>query len=326
MKISKTPLRVSLFGGGSDFPEFFRQHEGAVIGGAINRFIYCSVVRTLPGISSHKIRLAYGQSERVNSNSEIKHKATAEILNLLGIDESIEITVTADLPARVGLGSSSAFAVGLLNVLQSLRNARSSPQHLADTAIFVERNLLMNSCGWQDQIFSAFGGFNLIRFYKNESYTVESLGISNDELERLSAHLLMYFTGQYRDSSEVEREKFRNLSSSEKSILAIKEHVFKACDILSRGKNYDDLGKLMHETWTQKRSLTPVVSNPHIDNLYRQALAAGATGGKLLGAGSGGMLLLFCPLNRIRDVRREFSALPEIPFAFEQFGSNVSVI
>lgn len=325
MIVSKTPLRVSLFGGGTDFPEYFRSHSGAVIGGCIDKFVYCSLIKTTDGIFEHKVRLAYRQSEYVNNLNELKHRAAAAVLASASITSNVEVSITADLPARVGLGSSSSFTVGLLNASLRFKGNTASPRQLADRAIAIERTELMEHGGWQDQIFAAFGGFNLIRF-KEDQYNVEKVNVSKDCLLELESNLILYFTGIYRDAKAIESDKLKRISETSTQLSKINDHALYAADVITKGTDLGQLGALFHQTWIEKKKLSPLVSNSSIDRIYSTALANGATGGKILGAGAGGFLLLFCPPERSADVRRALSSLVEVKFRFWREGSSVCFI
>ena len=323
MNISKTPLRVSLFGGGSDFPSYFRAFGGAVIGGSIDRFIYCTLIRQDSGLFDYKIRLAYRQSEYVNSLVELKHRSAAAILDHCMLNENVEITITADLPSRVGLGSSSSFTVGLLKVASEFQGISYGPYALAEKAIAIERELLQEPGGWQDQIFAAFGGFNFIRFSQDGSFTVDSLGSQASRLRDLEQHLMLYFTGVSRDAGSVEQAKVDQMSSISDSLTAIKDHAHRALDTFMSDRNLEAIGRLLHETWLTKRSLARSVSTPHVDQMYDRALAAGALGGKLLGAGAGGFLLLFSPLDKVSAVQAAMQPHTQVPFSFVDQGSTL---
>ena len=323
MVLTRTPLRVSLFGGGSDLPSFFADHGGAVLGGAINHYIYCSVVKTFDGICDYRLRLAYRKSEYANRPEAIEHPAARVILAEYAQDRALEITITADLPARIGLGSSSAFSVGLINVLSALNSTALDPTRLATKAISVERGVLKEQGGWQDQIFAAFGGFNFIRFSQDGSFTVETLGSQASRLRDLEQHLMLYFTGVSRDAGMVEQAKVDRMPSISSSLTAIKDHAHRAFDTFMSDRNLEEIGKLLHETWLTKRSLARSVSTPHVDQMYERALAAGALGGKLLGAGAGGFLLLFSPLDKVSAVQAAMQPHTQVPFSFVDQGSTL---
>lgn len=323
MIIAKTPLRVSLFGGGSDIPEFFRQHGGAVLGGAIDKFVYCSLIKTQPKLFDYKVRLAYRKSEYVSALEFLEHKAAAAILRSCGLLENIEVTITADLPARVGLGSSSSFAVGLLNVAYTASGSNLSARALAEKAIEVERGVLSEAGGWQDQIFAAHGGLSLIEFSTSGNYRVSALNISAARRQELESHLYLFFTGLARDASSVERRKIERMERLRGAMSAIRDYALEAADILTADAELSRIGRLLHDSWMLKRELSEDVSSPVIDEMYDEALRAGASGGKLLGAGAGGFLLLFCSPCKVESLRAALRSYTEVPFSFVESGSAI---
>jgi D-glycero-alpha-D-manno-heptose-7-phosphate kinase len=326
MLVSKTPLRVSLFGGGSDIPAFFRDHRGAVFGGAIDKFVYSSLIRTQPGLFDYQIRLAYRQSEYVTDVSQLKHAAAASILKLTGLEENIEVTITADLPARLGLGSSSSFSVGLINLCRSHVGQSQSRDELAHEAIRLERNILSEAGGWQDQIFAAFGGLNLIEFDKDGSFKVNQIILPEQRTEELQSQLFLFFTGLSRDAAVVEQRKIDRLPLISNQLCQMRDSAFAAADLLSQDGDLLALGSLLHESWLLKRSLASEVSNEEIDRMYATALAAGASGGKLLGAGGGGFLLIFCQTKYVARLRDSMARYVEVPFHFIDSGSKVTKV
>jgi D-glycero-alpha-D-manno-heptose-7-phosphate kinase len=326
MLVSKTPLRVSLFGGGSDIPAFFRDHRGAVFGGAIDKFVYSSLIRTQPGLFDYQIRLAYRQSEYVTDVSQLKHAAAASILKLTGLEENIEVTITADLPARLGLGSSSSFSVGLINLCRSHVGQSQSRDELAHEAIRLERNILSEAGGWQDQIFAAFGGLNLIEFDKDGSFKVNQIILPEQRKEELQSQLFLFFTGLSRDAAVVEQRKIDRLPLISNQLCQMRDSAFAAADLLSQDGDLLALGSLLHESWLLKRSLASEVSNEEIDRMYATALAAGASGGKLLGAGAGGFLLIFCQTKYAARLRDSMARYVEVPFHFIDSGSKVTKV
>jgi D-glycero-alpha-D-manno-heptose-7-phosphate kinase len=326
MLVSKTPLRVSLFGGGSDIPAFFRDHRGAVFGGAIDKFVYSSLIRTQPGLFDYQIRLAYRQSEYVTDVSQLKHAAAASILKLTGLEENIEVTITADLPARLGLGSSSSFSVGLINLCRSHVGQSQSRDELAHEAIRLERNILLEAGGWQDQIFAAFGGLNLIEFDKDGSFKVNQIILPEQRKEELQSQLFLFFTGLSRDAAVVEQRKIDRLPLISNQLCQMRDSAFAAADLLSQDGDLLALGSLLHESWLLKRSLASEVSNEEIDRMYATALAAGASGGKLLGAGAGGFLLIFCQTKYAARLRDSMARYVEVPFHFIDSGSKVTKV
>jgi len=323
MIISRTPFRVSLFGGGTDYSDWYRDHGGAVLATTIDKFCYISV-RELPPFFAHRYRVVYSVVENVQDVGEIKHPAVRAVLQYMKSAKGLEIHHDGDLPARAGLGSSSAFTVGLLNALHALRGNYTSKDALANEAIHVEQCLLKEPVGVQDQISASFGGFNLIEFGKDGSFAVSPMILSRERLIELQDHLLLYFTGISRLAPEVAQTVIDNLQARTDELHTMRQMVNEAVSILSSpGRSIAELGTLLHESWKLKRQLSNRVSNQTVDDLYDTAIRAGAVGGKLLGAGGGGFMLLFAPpaaRPRIQDALRN---LIGVPFRFESAGSRI---
>jgi D-glycero-alpha-D-manno-heptose-7-phosphate kinase len=323
MIISKTPLRISFFGGGSDFPEFFHEHGGAVLGTAIDKHIYHSVTRFPSKLFDYSIRLAYRRVECVKTLQEIEHRPFREILGHFGIEQDVEIGLTADLPSFSGLGSSSSFTVGLLNAL-SAYTGKFMPKHeLARLAIRMERDVLQESVGWQDQIFAAYGGLNLIEFERDGNFTVHRVALPKPRQQELEHSLLLFFTGITRRASDVEKNKIRNLAAIRENLLRMHRMVEQAHGLLTGNAPLSEFGRLLDATWQEKRLLDPGVSSPEIDRLYRLGIEAGALGGKLLGAGGGGFMAFFVPDDRQAAVRAALQNYYEIAFSINAPGSSI---
>ena len=321
MIISQTPMRMSFFGGGTDFPEFFGVHGGAVISTTFDK--YCHVnVRPLPELFDYKTYLAYAQIEKVNSVDEIRHPAIRNAMKWLGL-ERICLNYDADLPSKTGLGTSSAFSVGMLNAFYTMLGVSKTKRELADDAIYLERTLCKEDGGIQDQIASAFGGFNRIDFSEN-GYTVKPLNISPERKEALNGNLMMFFTGLSRFSFQIQKTTKTVLGQRTDQLLKMLDMVDLAEKILTDPeKPLDDFGLLLNETWRLKRSISSEISTDLIDTLYKKATDAGALGGKLLGAGGGGCLLFYVNEENQDAVRAALSDMLEIKFKFENEGTRI---
>ena len=323
MIITKTPFRISFFGGGTDFPPYFRNHPGAVIATTIDKYCYISC-RRLPQFFEHKHRIVYSKIENVTEIDEINHPSVREVLRSRGTQEGLEILHDGDLPARSGLGSSSSFTVGLLNALSALSGSMLTKEKLACEAIHVEQNLISESVGSQDQVSAAYGGFNRIDFNRDDSFTVEPLIFPNGRKELLHSHLMLFFTGVSRFSSEVAQAQVENIKSKEVELGRMYEMVQEGINILQDSSiNIEIFGRLLNDAWMLKRSLSDKVSTSYIDGLYEAAMRAGAIGGKILGAGGGGFLLLFASPEKHELIRAVLSKLIHVPFQFENAGSRV---
>lgn len=323
MIISRTPFRVSFFGGGTDYPGWYREHGGAVLATTIDKYCYISV-RELPPFFAHKFRVVYSVVENVRQVAEIAHPSARAVLEWLGADKGLEIHHDGDLPARSGLGSSSAFTVGLLGAMHALRGRHVSKEVLANEAIHVEQCLLREPVGVQDQISASFGGFNHIVFRHDGTWDVRPVILPRERLDAFQDHLLLVFTGMSRTSADVAETIVANLKERTREMSALQQMVERAIGILSSPTtDLLEFGRLLHEGWLLKRSLSNRVTNPAVDALYETALAAGASGGKLLGAGGGGFLLLFVrPADRAR-VQDALGHLISVPFKFETSGCRI---
>ncbi len=322
MVISRTPFRISFFGGGTDYPGWYRKNGGSVLATTINKYCYINV-RFLPPFFGHKYRVVYSKTETRNTIDDIAHPSVREILRFLKISQGLEIHHDGDLPARSGLGSSSAFTVGLLHAFYALKGKIISKEELAKKSIYLEQKVLKETVGSQDQVSASYGGLNLISFHKNGQILVKPVTISSKRLEELQDHLMLFYTGIIRTASDIAQTFVPNISQKEKQLFAMNELVGQALAILNSKKDINDFGKLLHETWSLKRSLSSSVSNSFIDDIYLAALSKGAIGGKIIGAGGGGFLLLFVPPSRQARVRKELSKLIHVPFKFERQGSQI---
>jgi D-glycero-alpha-D-manno-heptose-7-phosphate kinase len=323
MIISRTPFRVSFFGGGTDYRDWYQEHGGAVLATTIDKYCYISV-RELPPFFDHRFRVVYSHVENVRTVSEISHPAVRAVLEWMKADQGLEIHHDGDLPARSGLGSSSAFTVGLLNALHALGGRRVAKDTLAGEAIHVEQCLLREPVGLQDQISAAFGGFNHIAFRQDGAYEVTPIILARERLQHLQQHLLLFFTGISRLSTDIAQTVIGNLRRRTEQLHAMRGMVNEALAVLaSPSTDLAEFGRLLHESWQLKRSLSDRVSNATIDDLYSTARRAGAVGGKLLGAGGGGFMLLFVRPEDHARVREALGALIAVPFKFETSGCRI---
>lgn len=321
MIITKTPFRMSFFGGGTDMEAYFREHEGAVISTTFDKYCYVNV-RHLPQFFEYRTELSYSKIERVRNLEDIEHPSIRNAMKMLDVRQ-IRLTYEADLPARSGLGTSSSFAVGMLNAFHALKGQQADKKRLADEAIHLERVLCMEAGGWQDQIAAAFGGFNRINFH-GDTYEVLPIRISPERKKTLNENLLMFFTGFSRFSSDIHQSN--RVADANKHLLLQKmyELVDQAEQILTdSSKELDDFGRLLDQTWKMKRETGKYVSTESIDCLYEKGIEAGALGGKLLGAGSGGFLIFYVPPEKQESVKRALKDLMYIPFNFENGGSRI---
>jgi D-glycero-alpha-D-manno-heptose-7-phosphate kinase len=323
MIIAQTPFRVSFFGGGTDWPEFFKKHGGAVLGSAIDHFLYHSATPLVSKLFDYSIRLAYSKVECVRTLDEIEHRPFREILRALNIHRDIEISVAADLPSFSGLGSSSSFTVGLLNALAAYQGRHLPKRDLAEAAIKMERDRLGEAVGCQDSVFAAYGGLNLVEFHSEDNITVNRVCLCPERFRELQDSMVMVFTGIKRRAESVEREKISRVEQSQghlRRIFAMVEHGY---TLLTGTGPLSAFGELLNKAWTQKRGLSSSVSNPQIDAMYDRGIAAGAIGGKLLGAGGGGFMLFFVPPEVQPRFRRQMADYCEITFALNAPGSYI---
>lgn len=323
MIITRTPFRISFFGGGTDYPAWFQRHGGVVLATTIDKYCYISC-RYLPQFFDHKYRIVYSRIENVRDISEIQHPAAKAVLDVLDCKDGLEIHHDGDLPARAGLGSSSSFTVGLINAVTALRGKYISKEELASQAIHIEQQVIQENVGSQDQISAAFGGLNRIEFRRDGSFDVAPMVLPAERLAVLQSHLMLCFTGLSRIASEVARSKIENMDKREKELKIMQGLVDQAISVLqSRTASVEEFGKLLHESWMYKRQLSDKVSTSEIDELYEVARKMGAIGGKLLGAGGGGFFLLFVRPEHQKEIREKLSRLVHVPFRFENAGSRV---
>lgn len=323
MIITRTPFRVSFFGGGTDYPAWYREHGGAVLATTIDKYCYITC-RYLPQFFEHRHRIVYSRIENVREVAEIQHPSVRAVLGWKGAERGLEIHHDGDLPARSGLGSSSSFTVGLLHALSALEGRYVTKQELATQAIHVEQELIREVVGSQDQVSAAYGGFNRIEFRADDSFHVDPVVLPKERLAELQSSLMLCFTGLSRNAPEIARSKIDNMAARGSELRAMRSMVDEAIGILrDPAKPLEAFGRLLDESWQQKRRLSDKVSTPVIDELYARARRRGAVGGKILGAGGGGFLLLFAAPGAQAAIREELAALVHVPMRFESEGSKV---
>ena len=325
MIITRTPLRISFFGGGTDYPVWYREFGGAVLSATIDKCCYITC-RRLPPFFEYRSRISYSKVENVGQNSAIQHPAVRGCLQFLGVEEGVEIHHVADLPARTGLGTSSAFTVGLLLALYALREQMRNKQALAVDAIHVEQEILEEAVGSQDQINAAYGGFNRIDFHVDGSFEVKKTITQAARLAALQQHFALFFTGFSRTASEIAKEQIKVTPQRKRELELMHQMVDEAEAIVTNpNHSLNEFGFLLHECWQIKRTLTQNITNSSIDEIYEAGRSAGALGGKLLGAGGGGFMLFFVPPERRKELRLRLKHLLCVPFSFSNRGSHVVV-
>jgi D-glycero-alpha-D-manno-heptose-7-phosphate kinase len=322
MIISRTPFRISFFGGGTDFPSWVSQHGGAVLSTSFDKYSYITC-RELPPFFDHNYRITYSKVENKKSIDDIDHPAIRAVLNESKIKNGLEIHCDADLPARSGLGSSSSFVVGLLHSLTALKGKRVTKEWLAKEAIRIEQEVLLESVGSQDQVAAAHGGFNVIHFKRDGGIEVEPLVVPSARKKELNNNLMLFFTGFSRISSDIAKSQVENIEKKQIELHRMRTMVDEAVGLLTSNQDIRGFGELLHLGWLSKRSLSDKVSNHAIDQLYSTALEAGAIGGKILGAGGGGFMLLFVEPAKQLSVKNALSNLIHVPFEFESAGSQL---
>lgn len=321
MIISRTPFRVSFFGGGTDYPAWFNKNKGAVLATTIDKYCYISC-RYLPPFFEHKSRIIYSKMEQVKSVDEIEHPGVREVLRFLKVKEGVEIHHDGDLPARTGLGSSSSFVVGLLNCLYALKGVMPTKAKLAKEAIYIEQKMCKEYVGCQDQALAAHGGLNYIEFGGENHLQARRVTIPEQRVKNLEKHLMLYFTGFSRTASEIAVHQVKNIPKKKKELTDMYQMVQQAMKLLN-GNQIAGFGPLLNESWKIKRELSKKISSANIDNIYETALRAGATGGKLLGAGGGGFILFFAPPGAQKKIREKLKKLLFVPFKFESSGTQI---
>lgn len=320
MILSRTPLRVSFAGGGSDLPSYYTKHGGAVLSTTIDKYIYIAVHRYF---YPNQSLLKYSKTELVNNNDEIQHPLFRECMKLVNVS-GLDISSMADIPAGTGLGSSSAFAVSLLNVLHAYKHEAVSAEYLASTACEIEINCLGDPIGKQDQYAAAYGGLNFIRFNYDGSVDVQKIVMDPAVKAQLERNLILLYTGTKHSASAILKEQGKEMQRLDKQQAMHKmvDMAYELKDVLEHNQ-IDDFGRILNEGWLLKRSLANSISNPLVDNLYDQGMEAGALGGKLLGAGGAGFVLFYCPEDKQESFRKQMSGYTEMPFKFENYGSKI---
>lgn len=323
MIISKTPFRISFFGGGTDYPDWYHQHGGSVLATSINKYCYISC-RYLPPFFDHKYRIVYSAIENVKTIADIQHPSVRATLDYMQCHQGLEIHHDGDLPARSGLGSSSSFTVGLLHALHALQGSYVSQEKLASETIHIEQQLIGEHVGSQDQITAAMGGFNRIRFFQDGHFSTEPVILNQQRNQQLQSHLMLFFTGLQRNAPDIAKSKIDNLDKRRVELQAMQAMVDEAIQILQNDQaDLAAFGQLLDQSWQLKRQLSEAVSNETIDTIYTKAKQAGALGGKLLGAGGGGFLLLFVEPEQQQKVRDALDSLIHVPFQFDNSGSKI---
>ena len=322
MIISRTPFRVSFAGGGTDLKKYYEEEYGAVISTTIDKYMYITV-NSLSSFHNYKIRVSYSKTELVNNVDEIKHPVVREALKLVGIDGGIEIASMADIPSGTGMGSSSSFTVGLLDALYAFQGKSVSPERLAQEACKIEIEILKEPIGKQDQYAAAYGGLNYIQFNSDESVFVKPVISSREVKDELSNNLMMFYTNITRKASDILTRQTENTKYKKQNLRKMKEIAVDIKVILNEGKRLDKIGNILHQEWLLKKELTSKISNNIIDRYYNKALDAGALGGKVLGAGGGGFILLYVEPQNQQRVRKALGGLKELYFKFEYQGSTI---
>lgn len=322
MVISRTPFRISFFGGGTDYPSWYKTHSGSVLATTINKYCYLTV-RFLPPFFGDKYRLVYSKIENCQTIDEIKHPAAREIIRYLKIDKGLEIHHDGDLPARSGLGSSSAFTVGLLHALYALKGQMPNKHQLAKESIYLEQEVLKETVGSQDQALASYGGFNHITFHLDGEMSLSPVTLPPERIKELNDHLMLFYTGVSRTASDVAKSYVSNIENQKRQLRIMQDLVDEAISILASNQDIKGFGELLNESWQLKRTLSLTVSNSFVDGIYQQALSIGAIGGKLIGAGGGGFMLFFVPPSLQARLIAKLNKLIFVPFKFESGGSQI---
>ena len=322
MIISRTPFRISFFGGGTDYPAWYLRHGGTVLATTIDKYCYITC-RYLPPFFEHKYCIVYSKIENRHTIDEIAHPAVREVLRFVGEERGVEVHHDGDLPARSGMGSSSAFTVGLLHAMHALQGRIVHKKQLATESIHLEQNVLKETVGSQDQVLAAYGGLNQVVFQPGGEISVRPVTISPARTRELNSHLMLFYTGIKRTASNVAETYVNGIDDRKRQLRIMRDLVEEGISILNSNDDINAFGELLNEAWQAKRSLSKHVSNVEVDDLYSRAQSAGAIGGKLTGAGGGGFLLLFAEPERHEQIKRELDTLIHVPFNFEFTGSQI---
>ena len=318
MIISKTPLRISFAGGGSDLPDYYRKHGGAVVSTSINKYIYVTVNKRF----DDSIRVSYSKTEIVNNIDELNHEIVRETMKLVGLKKGLEITTISDIPSGTGVGSSSALTVGLLNALYAFKNEHKSAEELARLACKIEIDILKSPIGKQDQYIAAYGGINFIQFNKDDTVFTKPIILRAETKRLLEKRLMMFYTGVTRSANSILKEQRKNIGNKSYVLTSLKDMAYSIKDSLCKNR-IDALGKILHDGWILKKQLATNISNNFIDNYYKKAIKTGAVGGKITGAGGGGFILLYCHEKNRQKVINTLSKLRFISFKLEPQGSRI---
>ena len=325
MIISRTPHRISFFGGGTDYPAYYLKHGGKVLGSAIDKYCYLSL-RKLPPYFEFKHRVVYSKMENVKTIDEIIHPSVRETLKYLKVDFGVSVHHDGDIPARSGMGSSSAFTVGFLNSVYALKGKMTSKDELTREAVYIEQDLIKESVGSQDQAFASYGGFNVIEFLQNGEILVRPIIITPERLKAFEDSLMLFFTGLSRTASEIASDKIKNIPNNKHNLSQMKELVEEAYKtITSPNRNLNEFGTLMNETWELKKKLSNKITKPGIEEMYDTAIKNGAIGGKRCGAGGGGFMLLYVKPQNQPKVKEALKDYLYVPFKFDFEGSKIIV-
>lgn len=325
MIISRTPHRISFFGGGTDYPSWYLEHGGKVLGAAIDKYCYITC-RQLPPFFEHRYRIAYSRIETVNRIEEIQHPSVRETLKYLGMEEGMEIHHDGDIPARSGMGSSSSFTVGLLKTLLAFKGRIISKEDLYRTAIHIEQDLIKENVGSQDQVWAACGGLNTIEFLQNGEIVVNPIIMSDNLMLSFEKKFMLFFTGLSRYAHEIAGEQIQRTKSNTNELFTMRKLVDDAYGIVTSGRDdFSDFGRLLNETWQLKRKLSSKITTGDIDDIYRRAVDNGALGGKLLGAGGGGFMLFYVEPEHQDRLKKALDGLLHVPFRFDFSGSEIMV-
>jgi len=322
MIISKTPFRLSLFGGGTDFPSYYLKNGGCVIGGTINKYCYVTA-RYLPKVFNFKHRIVWSQNETVNNIDDIFHPTVRSVFKLMKIKKGLEIHYQGDLQKNSGLGTSSSFCVGLFNTLSKLEKKNFSKKKLAQNAIFVEQKMLKENCGSQDQIWAAYGGLNIIKFHKDDTFSVKKIKLPNRKIRNLEDNMFLIYTGLSRFSDDIEKDKINNIEKNYNYLDQIQKITLNFVKELDCNLSIDLCAHMLNDYWEIKKKLSKKVTNDYINNLYNEGINNGAIGGKVIGSGGGGFILFCCKKKNQKKFLKGFNKLPIIKFKFTDVGSQI---
>ena len=321
MIISKTPFRISLIGGGTDFPSYYNNNEGLVIGGTINKYCYVTA-RFLPNVFNYKHRIVWSQNEVVSNNKQIIHPTVKAVFQYLKISKGLEIHYQGDLQKNSGLGTSSSFCVGLINALKNLHGIKVNKLYLAKSSIKIEQDIMNENCGSQDQIWASYGGFNSIRFFKKQ-FKVNKIKISDKKLKSLCKNFFLIYTGINKFSNIIEKDKLVRFDKNIRYLDQIHQLAKEFKSQITNTNNFSFVGDIMNDYWDLKKNLSKKVTNYKINEIYKEALNCGASGGKIIGSGGGGFLLVYCKKKFHNKLRKKLFKLPIIKFDFVKEGSQI---